>query len=127
MKKVITYSFIFLGLIAFFSCKKNQLGGKASVKGRVIHHSLPIANAIVYIKFNATEFPGDDISLYNTSVTADAQGNYEISNFYKGSYYLYSKGYDYTIASPYIVKGGISVSVRNGEHLTKDIAVTEGD
>lgn len=127
MKKILAYHLILLMLMVTFSCKKNQLGGKASVKGRVIHHSLPIANAIVYIKFNATEFPGDDLSLYNTSVTADAQGNYEITNFYKGNYYLYAKGYDYTIASPYIVKGGISVSVRNGEHLNKDIAVTEGD
>jgi hypothetical protein len=29
------------------------------------------------------------------------------------------------IPSPYIVKGGLSISIRNRENLKKDIAVTE--
>lgn len=127
MKKSILYLVLIIGLAGFWACKKNQLGGKASVKGTVAHHSKPIPNAYVYIKFNAKEFPGDDYSKYDTYVKADSEGHYEIDNFYKGDYYLYGEGYDYSIAAPYIVKGGLSVSVRNKEHLNKDIAVTEGD
>jgi hypothetical protein len=111
-------------VFSFLSCKKNQLGGKSSLKGVVHHHGKAIANAIVYIKFNATEFPGDDYKLYDTSVQADAEGNYAIS-FYKGSYYVYAKGNDLDVSYPHLVKGGISISIRNNEKLVKNIAITE--
>lgn len=111
-------------LFSLQSCKKNQLGGKSSLKGVVNHHGKAIANAIVYIKFNETEFPGDDYKLYDTSVQADAEGNYAIS-FYKGSYYIYAKGNDLDVAYPHLVKGGISISIRNNEKLVKNIAITE--
>lgn len=111
-------------ILGLFSCKKNQTGGKGSVKGVVEHHGKPIADAYVYIKFNSTEFPGDDYTYYNTYVKADANGNYSIP-FYKGSYYLYAKGFDLDIPYPFEVKGGLSVSLRNKENLTKNISVTE--
>lgn len=106
------------------ACKKNQVGGKATLKGVVAHHNKPIPNAVVYIKYNTSEFPSDDGTTYNTSVTADDQGNYSI-DFYRGTYYVYAIGLDMDIPYPYKVRGGLSVSIRNKEHLTKDIAVTE--
>ena len=95
-----------------------------TLKGVVAHHSKPIPNAVVYIKYNTSEFPSDDGTTYNTSVTADEQGNYSI-DFYKGTYYIYAVGLDMDIPYPYKVSGGLSVSIRNKENLTKDIAVTE--
>ncbi len=116
--------FIFLVLLLLSNCKKNQIGGKATLKGVVLHHSKPIPYAYIYIKYNATEFPGTDIKLYDTYVEADGSGNYSIS-FYKGSYYIYAKGLDYDIAAPHIVKGGLSVTLRDKEVSVKDIAITE--
>jgi hypothetical protein len=124
MKRLIKIVLSFAFLFSLQSCKKNQLGGKSSLKGVVNHHGKPIPNAIVYIKFNATEFPGDDYTNYDTSVQADAEGNYSIS-FFKGNYYIYSKGNDLDIVYPHLVKGGFSVSLRNNEKLVKNIAVTE--
>ena len=124
MNTILKLSLAFLLITGLFSWKKNQTGGKGSVKGVVNHHGKAIADAYVYIKFNTTEFPGEDYTNYNTFVKADANGNYSIP-FYKGSYYLYAKGYDMDIPHPFEVKGGISVSLRNKENLTKDIAVTE--
>lgn len=115
---------LIIPVLLLANCKKNQTGGKATVKGVVAHHGKPIPNAYVYIKYNSSEFPGDDYSIYNTYVEADADGNYSIP-FYKGTYYLYARGYDMAIPYPHIVKGGLSVSLRNNEKLTKDIAVTE--
>jgi len=117
--------FVLVGLIlTIVSCKKNQVGGTGSVKGVVAHHGKSIPNAYVYIKYNTSEFPGDDYTLYDTYVAADNNGNYTIP-FYKGTYYIYARGYDYAIAAPYLVKGGLSFTIRNNESLTKDIAVTE--
>ena len=125
MKSILLkFSFFLLLLSITVSCKKNQVGGKATLKGVVEHHGVPIPNAVVYIKYNTTEFPGEDGTTYNTSVTADDQGNYNI-NFYKGSYYVYAVGLDMNIPYPYTVSGGMSLSIRNNENLTKDIAVTE--
>jgi hypothetical protein len=124
MNKIFNYSIIALSFLILLSCKKNQVGGSATVKGVVSHHGKAIADAYVYIKYDATEFPGDDYTLYNTFVKADGSGNYSIP-LYKGNYYIYARGYDYAIPSPYIVKGGLSVSVRSSENLTKDIAVSE--
>jgi hypothetical protein len=124
MKTLIKLFLISTLILSFSACKKNQTGGKATLKGVVKHHDKPIPEAYVYIKFNSSEFPGDDYKLYDTYVQADANGNYSIT-FYKGTYYVYAVGRDLDIASPFEVKGGLSVSLRNKENLVKDIAVTE--
>lgn len=124
MKAFFKLSFVIFMLAFLSSCKKNQVGGKASLNGLVAHHGKAIPNAVVYIKYNTTEFPGSEPSSYDTSVDADSFGNYTIK-FYKGSYYIYAVGLDMGIPYPYKVSGGLSVSLRNKEHLSKDIAVTE--
>ena len=123
MKKYLIYSLLFTGL-AFFSCKKNKLGGNAEIKGVVKHHIKVIANATVYIKFNAKEFPGNDISVYDDKVIADANGNYSIK-CYKGDYYLYAVGTDQDVPPPYIVKGGVPIKIRSSEKVEANLAVTE--
>jgi hypothetical protein len=111
----------------FWGCKKNQLGGSSVISGKVRHHSKSIAGASVFIKFNARDFPGDDTTIYDAKVQCDEYGNFVIDDFYKGEYYLFSVGKDNAIPYPYLVKGGISFSIRKNEQLTRDIAVTEGD
>ncbi|MBN8694787.1 MAG: hypothetical protein J0L69_16455 [Bacteroidetes bacterium] len=121
-----TISLLVLSILLFASCKKNQTGGKSEVKGTVFHHSKRIPEAIVYIKFNATEFPGKDVSVYDDKVIADSEGNYTVK-FYKGSYYLYAVGKDYAIPAPYEVVGGVPIKLRTNEEINTDIYVTEGD
>lgn len=109
--------FVLLG-----ACKKNQLGGKSTIKGRVTHHETVIPNAVVYIKFNAKEFPGKDITKYDSYFTTGADGSYEFKT-YKGDYYLYGVGYDNGISKA--VTGGLPVHLRNNETVTAEVAVTE--
>lgn len=122
MKKYLIFSLLFS--LVFFSCKRNQLGGKAEIKGQVKHHLKIIPGATVYIKFNAKEFPGSDVSLYDDKVTADANGNYTIKCF-KGNYYLYGVGYDEDVPPPHTVKGGAPINIRNREVVEAELAVTE--
>jgi hypothetical protein len=122
MKKYLIFSLVFS--LAFLSCKKNELGGKAEIKGQIKHHTKIIPNATVYIKFDAKEFPGSDVSVYNDKVTADALGNYTIK-CYKGDYYLFAVGYDEDVPAPHTVKGGVPISIRNKELVEAELAVTE--
>ncbi|MDP1802859.1 MAG: hypothetical protein Q8L81_15970 [Bacteroidota bacterium] len=110
-------------VMLFASCKKEGTGGKSSIKGGVKHHSAIIANAVVYIKYGAKDFPGADVSKYDANVTCDANGNYEIKELRKGDYYLYGVGYDSGISVN--VYGGLSAKLRNSESINLDIAVVE--
>ena len=112
------------------ACKKNQAGGNAEIKGRVLHHGRAIPHATVYIKYNAKEFPGEDVSRsdthsnYDTEVVADAKADYSFK-CYKGDYFLYAKGYDVLPDSTYAVDGGVPVTVRSKEVVEADVAVSE--
>jgi hypothetical protein len=117
MKKI-QYVILIICALNFVSCKKNQLGGKSNIKGKVMHHDKAIPFAKVYIKFNATEFPGTDVSLYNTSISADLNGNFLIEKIYHGNYYFYAVGIDDAIALPNTVKGGTSLKVKMLKEVT---------
>lgn len=127
MKTILKYSVFFCLaatlVFSFGSCKKEGTGGKSSVSGNVKHHSKLIPNAIVYIKYGATEFPGVDISLYDDQITSDTNAHYEFKELQKGDYYLYGVGTD--LAGPYNVSGGIGIKLKRNESITIDVPVTE--
>lgn len=104
-------------VLALGSCKKNQLGGKSNIKGKVAHHDRPIAFARIFIKFNAKEAPADTLS-YDAKMTADHNGNFLVDKIYHGDYYFYAVGTDPTVASPSIVKGGTPLKVKMLKEVT---------
>jgi hypothetical protein len=120
MKRSILFGCFFLVLI--FSCKKNQLGGKSTIKGTVMHHEKVIPYARVFLKFKAKDFPGTDTAVYDSKYTTGADGHYEFK-CYKGDYYLYGFGYDTGISEN--VSGGTPVHIRNKETVEMDVPVTE--
>lgn len=115
--------FMLVTVFAFTSCKKEGTGGKSSVSGFVKHHSLAIPNAVVYIKYGATEFPGADVSKYDASTVADASAKYEFKELQKGDYYIYGVGYDSLLMEP--VTGGIGLFLKRNEAKKTDVPVTE--
>ena len=104
--------------MSFFSCKKNQLGGKSNIKGKVMHNDKPIPFAKIYIKYNATDFPGADVTLYDANMEADLNGNFLVDHIYHGDYYFYAVGQDNAIAAPFIVKGGTHLKVKMLKEVT---------
>jgi hypothetical protein len=116
----------FAVILTITACKKNDTGGKATIKGTVAHHSRAIPSATVYIKYGATEFPGSDVSVYNANVVAGADANYEIKSLRPGNYYVYAVGFDAAINEA--VFGGVPVTIRNSEKkktIDANIAVVE--
>ena len=108
-----------------FSCVKPGKGGMAVIKGNVLHHTLPVPNSIVCIKYGAKEFPGEDLNIYDEQIiTTGTEASYEFKDLKRGDYYLFSVGFDSTIMEA--VKGGVPVLiVKNSESADINIPVTE--
>lgn len=123
MKNYQLLSIVFIAsLFTLASCHKEGSGGKAGLSGTVKHHTMPIPNCVVYIKYGATELPGTDISKYDDHVTTDANANYEIKDLYKGDYYLYGVGFDPVFGT---LTGGIFVKIKKNKTYSVDVPVTE--
>ena len=106
------------------SCHKEGPGGKATIKGTVKHHSISIPNALVYIKYGATESPGSNVTYYDASANADANANYEFNDLRKGNYYLFAVGFDSSIVKT--VTGGVPTEIKSKtETVEMNVPVTE--
>jgi hypothetical protein len=116
----ILIAFLFMATTA---CKKEGSGGKSSVSGNVQHHGANIANAVVYIKYGATEFPGADVSLYDDKTTSNGSAYYEFKSLRRGNYFLYAVGFDNSVSE--VVSGGIAVKLMYNKSAQSNIPVTE--
>jgi len=102
MTKIIKvgYLILFFGIITS-SCKKDADVSKnkivpapISLEVHAVHHSWDVPGINVYLKKNATEFPGKDSSLYEYQGKTDGYGKYTFEHLYLGNYYLYATGFD---------------------------------
>jgi hypothetical protein len=89
---------IFLILFSLFSCsKKNEnvvVEGKIVLSVKVKHHSVPVNNLPVYLKFNVSTFPGTDSSNYSVRLLTDGNGEVNFPKCTPGTHYLYAYGFD---------------------------------
>lgn len=119
----ILLGFILVSVVG--ACTKPGTGGKAKIAGHVKHHEVHIPSAEVYIKYDATEFPGINLSVYDNQTTAGStDGYYEFVEMNKGNYYLYAKGYDISISEE--VSGGTPVEIKSKkQEVEMNVPVTE--
>lgn len=105
MKKYLVFLNLFLLSLLFLpGCKKddslkNEKGqtvvhGNITLKVRVMHHWWGVPYLPVYLKRNATSWPGTDSTKYEYKVVADNDGNCKFEQLFPGKYYLYAHGYD---------------------------------
>ncbi len=106
-------------LIASFSgCKKGckpGTGGEVTFKIYPQHHGAGIPNKVayldtIYIKFNASDFPGINPSSYDIVAAGKAGDDFiTISSMHCGQYFIYATGQDTTINQR--VVGGIPIDI----------------
>jgi hypothetical protein len=129
MKKII-------GLTAFMlllaGCKKNGLGGDATLVVFVKHHGSVIKNHVnypdtIFIKFNAKDLPGTTPDKFDTYfVGKTGEDHIHCEGLRPGKYYLYGVGID--SAGPYRVKGGAAIKIKWAERkkeIDVNLAVAE--
>ncbi len=117
---------VFASAVIFAGCKKEGMGGDASLGITAKHHGAPIPGTVIYIKYGAEDFPGEDLSLYDATTTADNSGYAVISDLRYGKYYIYGVGYDSSLQE--IVKGGMPVQIKWSDRKDvqkEDLSITE--
>jgi hypothetical protein len=103
--KAIPYRiFFFLAVIYFSGCAKETIrkndNGQVVVQGNITlkvqakHHWWGVSYLPVYLKKNASEWPGPDSSKYEFHADADNEGNCQFDHLFPGNYYIYAHGYD---------------------------------
>ena len=114
--------------LAFLSCNKKQnettpennivVKGSISLYITAMHHTWTVSNISIFMKKNATLWPGTDTTLYGWRAVTDASGTVLIRDLFPGKYYLYAKGFDSTFGANvigYIPVDLNSSSVENNE------------
>lgn len=130
LHRVFSYIAGCLALFVFVCCHKAGMGGKAEVSVFVKHHGRLIPGALVYVKYNESEFPGgaaDDYDVVRAcGVTGEANGHTHINNLKHGHYYFYSTAFDSSISER--VSGGLPLHIKYAQRKSEimlEIPVTE--
>ena len=112
----------------FLSCKREGLGGEATVVVYPQFNSSPEINHIsypdtVYIKFHTTDFPGSNPGAYDTYFAGSPrQDIITCSKLKWGDYFFYVAAYDSTIHGR--VTGGVHVKIRERDRKkTQNVTV----
>jgi hypothetical protein len=112
--KLSKFSLLPFFLITLISCHKAGPGGDNTIVAFPHHHSKPIPNTVIYIKYGTNTFPGEDVSKYNDHKVAVAEPGEEphahFEGLRKGKYFLYGVGYDSSISQ--IVTGGTPTEIK---------------
>ncbi len=101
-----------------------------NVVTRMVHHTRPINGCRVFIKYGATNFPGEDTTKYDFAVTSDWNSAYAtFDSLNCGQYYIYAIGIDSLLdPSNWIVKGGLPYSTTATTGIDSiNVYITEGD
>ncbi len=104
-------------LLIFSACKKDipqngsVISGPISLEVHATHHSIDVPAITIYLKKDATAFPGNDSSIYNYKGVADGYGIYTFTKLFPGNYYVYASGYDSLWHS--YVRGNVPITLND--------------
>jgi hypothetical protein len=132
MKNKIIRALITGAMITFVSCKKNGLGGEATIVVFMKHHGNIIKNHAgypdtIFIKFKAVDLPGTTPDKFDTYFVGNVgEDNIHCKGLRAGEYFLFGVGMDST--GPYRVKGGAAIKIawsQRKKEIDTDLAVSE--
>ncbi|HHZ66173.1 MAG TPA: hypothetical protein EYN51_11875 [Flavobacteriales bacterium] len=99
MKRIFYFIILAWLTAAAISCQKEKPQpalANISIQIEVQDNSVPVTNALVFLKASAIEFPGANTTVYDRSDTVSSVGTVTLDSLFRGNYYLYSAGFDGT-------------------------------
>ncbi len=118
--------------IVMGSCKKNGLGGDATLVVVLKHHGNIIKNHrtypdTVFVKYRASDLPGTTPDKFDTYFVGKVgEDHVHCEGLLPGKYFLYGVGIDST--GPYRVDGGVAIKIAHSQRkkeIDVDLAVVE--
>jgi hypothetical protein len=90
---------IIILLFGLFSCGNREgEGGRTELSVSILFQDSIVTDAVVYLKYGVTEFPGTEASNYNFSavpeISGENAGKAVFKNLRHGNYYVYAYGMD---------------------------------
>lgn len=110
MRTIFRYILLLCVALTFTTCYKAGTGGKASLNIHVFNGNEIVPYATVYVKYNASTWPGTNASYHNEAV-CDHSGFALFNKLKKGDYYFYATKYD--TASGAFLEGGAFAPITN--------------
>lgn len=106
---------LLLLLLAFVQCRPEipeEVPLPTKICVRTLHHTVPIPNAIVYLKYNVDTFPGyyQQPSYYDASFRTGADAHGCIAPVPEGRHWLVAFGYD-SLYFPHYVYGSLRAEI----------------
>lgn len=132
MKRIISVFILLTAIMPVGSCKKNSLGGDATLVVFLEHHGKNIKNHkgypdTLFVKFKAKDAPGTRASDYDTFFVGEVgEDHVHCEGLREGTYFIYGAGFDSSIVQR--VTGGMSVKIKHSERkeeIDTHLAVTE--
>jgi hypothetical protein len=107
--------FLLLPLLALVQCRPEipeEVPLPTKICVRTLHHTVPIPNAIVYLKYNVDTFPGyhQPPSYYDASFRTGADARGCIAPVPEGRHWLVAFGYD-SLYFPHYVYGSLRAEI----------------
>ncbi len=114
-KKIFQLLFIFSIITLAGSCKEKKEQGIILVGAEVcmvtLHHERGLPDITVYIKYNATEFPGyNDLSVFDQSITSDEFAEACFPNVPVGRHWFVGFGVD-SLLNNVPVRGSVPMEI----------------
>ncbi|MFN0190217.1 MAG: hypothetical protein ACKVQV_16080 [Bacteroidia bacterium] len=131
---ILMISFVFIQC----KCKKKEeedncpegRTGQLTMNFKMFHHTRPIPGCRVFLKYNASEFPGPDTTKYDYAVSAELNVAYaSIDSLNCGRYYVYAIGIDSLLdPSDWVCIGGLPFNTTKFSGVDSvNVYITEGD
>ncbi len=138
--KLILGVFVILMSFVFVRCKDKKKEeedncpegrtGQLTMVFKMLHHSRPIPGCRLFIKYNASEFPGADTTKYDYAVTAENTSAFaSVDSLNCGSYYVYAIGIDSLLdPTDWVCVGGLPFNTSMVAGVdSMNVYITEGD
>lgn len=134
MKRIGVQFFLLVTLLLLCTCKKSDtvnsssggIHGTITMDVTVMHHTWGVPSIPVYLKYNATDWPGKDTTLYDVKQRANREGFISFPQLGPGNIVIYAAGFD-SIFQAFVI-GYTTVNLtKNDANSTVNITVTASE
>jgi len=115
--------FLCVGLLSCHDNPPASVTSELTVNCTVMHHAYTVPFGRVYIKNGTTNWPGQNLALYDLSLPVDQSGRVIIEGLGSGGHVFYAIAYDSAVADSVSGYMMLSTELKPGEKKEVDLTI----